>query len=310
MLNSESIALDGRILQCFCAVAEELHFGRASARLFISQPALSQQIRRLEDLVGHPLFVRTTRSVRLTPAGEAMYVHARRITAEMEVLLHAARRAALGETGSISLGLNASATCSPVVDALHSFTQAHPLVKVELREMNSNVMELALLQGALDVGVMRPADWDTDTGTELDATVVYEENLMLAVRTDHPLNLGREITVQEIAQFPLIGYFEATSPYVRRTVQAMFAEAGVVPEFVQESLLPTVLTLVEAGVGVAIVPSSLERAFQPALSFLPIAGQSHRRLELVVATLKSQKNVAVRNLIACLVSMASAPGRR
>ena len=96
MSTSELIFLDGRLLIMFCTVAEELHFGRAAARLFMTQPPLTQQIKRLESIVGVPLFVRTTRSVKLTPAGEVMYERARKITADTQLMLRQARRAARG----------------------------------------------------------------------------------------------------------------------------------------------------------------------------------------------------------------------
>src|SRR5690606_22653117 len=98
---SDIIKLDSTLLAAFCAVAEELNFARAAEQLSISQPPLSRRIRQLEDLVGTPLFIRTTRSVQLTPAGVLMYEHAKRITADMAYMLASVRELARGEGGTL-----------------------------------------------------------------------------------------------------------------------------------------------------------------------------------------------------------------
>ena len=107
-----------RHLRSFLAVAEELHFGRAAVRLHISQPPLSQQIRRLEDEVGARLFRRTNRRVQLTPAGQAFLDEARRAIASVERAVGAAQRAERGEIGELVIGYVTSATYGPLPDVI------------------------------------------------------------------------------------------------------------------------------------------------------------------------------------------------
>src|SRR5690606_554748 len=148
--------LDTRLLKCFAVVAEELHFGRAAKRLFMTQPPLSQNIRKLEAQLQVQLLVRSTRSVRLTPAGELLK---RRITAlekEMAQTIRAVRELHFGEKGRLRIALTPSAAYSTFPQCLHAFRQTYPDVTVELIEMNSSEMPDALRHGRLDMALMRP----------------------------------------------------------------------------------------------------------------------------------------------------------
>lgn len=302
MSLSELIFLDGRLLVLFCTVAEELHFGRAAARLFMTQPPLTQQIKRLEAIVGVPLFARTTRSVRLTPAGEIMYERARRITADTQLMLRQARRAARGETGALVIGITPSAASSPLVSALSHYRDAHPEVRIDLREMNTVDMEAALRMRVADVALMRPHPLDAD----IQMQVVHEEPLCVALRHDHALANQRDVALEELLDYPLVGYRQDVSPYFRNMLQGLFARAQLKPQVAQESVIPTLLTLVEAGVGPAIVPQSLSRMRTDSLRFLPLRGQTGEKAQIVLATLRGQGNPAVEGFRAALAQ----PGAR
>ncbi|KGD92431.1 LysR family transcriptional regulator [Achromobacter sp. RTa] len=296
MSKSELIFLDGRLLVLFCTVAEELHFGRAAARLFMTQPPLTQQIKRLEAIVGVPLFVRTTRSVKLTPAGEVMYERAGRITADTQLMLRQARRAARGETGSLAIGITPSAAGSPLVSALSHYRDAHPEVRLDLREMNSVDMEPALRTRVVDVALMRPLALDADIETE----VVHEEPLRVALRHDHALAKQRDVALSELLAYPLVGYRQDVSPYFRAMIQGLFKRAQLKPRVAQESVIPTLLTLVEAGVGPAIVPLSLGRIRTDSLRFLPLRGLPGEKAQVILAALRDQGNPAVEGFKAAL----------
>lgn len=281
--------LDGKLLRAFCAVAEELHFGRAAARLAMSQPPFSQLIRRFEEQVGTPLFARTTRSVRLTPAGQLMYERARRIADDTRLMLRAAREASRGEGGSLVVGLTPSAACSPLTEALHSYRLVYPGIQLDLQEMNSNAMEAALRLRSIDVALMRPMPMEAD----IHSTEVLREPMLLAMRPDHPWAGLSRVAIEQVADEPLIGYVQGVSPYFRQMLGTMFSHAGKRPRIVQESVVPTVLTLVEAGVGVAIVPWTISRARGSTLSFIPLLDRSHSEASIVVACLQDQPNPAV-----------------
>lgn len=296
MTNHDIILIDARLLAIFCAAAEELHFGRAAARLFMSQPPFSQRIKQLETLVGVALFVRTTRSVQLTAAGQVMHERARQILADTESMLRTVRQAARGEAGSLVIGLTPSAACSPLANELHHYRIAHPEVELDLLEMNSNVMGAALRQRIIDVALMRPSNLDAD----IQSTEVYEEPMVLAIRRDHPLAGLRRVKLEQIADIPLIGYVESISPYFRKMLQSMFAYIDRKPHIVQESVVPTLLTLVEAGVGAAIVPWSISRARGDSLLFLPLLDRSQAIAKMVVASLRDRPNPAVDGFIAAM----------
>jgi len=296
MTNPDTIFLDGRLLAIFCAAAEELHFGRAAARLFMSQPPFSQQIKRLEEVVGAALFVRTTRSVRLTPAGQLMYERARQIAGDTRTMLRAVRQAARGEAGSLVIGLTPSAACSPLTEALYHYRVAQPEIELDLREMNSNTMEGALRLRTIDVALMRP----TLTDADIQATEVFQEPMVLAIRRDHPWAGRKRVTVEQVASIALIGYAQGVSPYFRQMLQSMFGHVGKRPRIVQESVVPTLLALVEAGVGAAIVPWTISQARGHSLLFLPLLDGSNSVAKIVVASLRSQPNPAVEGLVAAM----------
>ncbi|WP_370681005.1 LysR family transcriptional regulator [Comamonas sp. GB3 AK4-5] len=279
MTRSDTMAVDDRQLACFLAAADELHFGRAAARMHMSQPPFSQQIRRLEASVGTALFIRTTRSVRLTPAGEVMYQHAREIAAQTQRMLRAVRQAAVGDGGTLVVGLAPTVMYSPLADALYRYRAQHPQVTLELREMNSNTMQAMLQSRSIDVALMRPMA----VCAEIACMEVFHEPMVVALRRDHPWATQRRITAEQLQQLPLLGYAQAGSPYFRQVLQNLFQALDVQPHIVQESQIPTLLTLVEIGVGAAIVPWTLSRQRTESLKFLPLQTDGVQARACIVA---------------------------
>src|SRR6478752_1064762 len=146
-----------RHLRYFVAVAEELHFGRAAARLHMAQPPLSQQIRKLEAAVGCPLLARTSRSVALTPAGEAFLLRARRVLAAAQEGVEEAARIGRGEEGHLDVGLVSSAITLGVPQRIQAFRAAHPGVHLQLHEGQTSQTVRRLLERQIDVGIVRDA---------------------------------------------------------------------------------------------------------------------------------------------------------
>ncbi|WP_454902908.1 LysR family transcriptional regulator [Variovorax gossypii] len=295
---SDIIGLDPKLLVAFIAAAEELHFGRAAARMYMSQPPFSQLIQRLENLVGAQLFERTTRSVRLTPAGHAMQDGARAVVDQLNLMLREVQRAALGEAGALCIGMAPTAACSPLAEKLYAYRRAHPQIELELREMNSNAMEAALRQRVIDVALMRPLPMDSD----IEVVEALEEPMLLAVRKDGAHGQKDSIALEEVADLSLVGYVQTVSPYFRQMLQAMFAAIKRRPRIVQESVIPTILTLVEAGVGAAVVPWSVSRARDSVLVFLPISNPGLPRARIIVAKRAgpTQDVIAVNKFVAAL----------
>lgn len=299
MTKSELMRLDGKLLHAFCVVAEELHFGRAAERLCISQPPLSKQIMRLEELLGTPLFVRTTRAVRLTPAGRIVHAFAKQVNNDLTGMLRAVEQVSHGLAGMVTIGLAPSAARSPLTIALHQFKTSHPDFGLELQEMNSLDMADALRARRIDLALMRPIAVEADIHTQ----VVYEEPLLLAVRDDHPLANVRKVTLELIARYPVIGYDTRISPYFHTHLHTLFRKANVRPQIVQDSIVPTLLSLVEIGVGVAIVPQSIAQSYNGVLRFLPL-GEQGTRVHIIAARLHHIDSRALDSCIRILRKFA------
>lgn len=287
--------LDARLLKCFAMVAEELHFGRAAERLFMTQPPLSQNIRKLEAELGVPLLMRNTRSVRLTAAGEELKRRIASLESEMAATRLAVKRVHRGEQGHLSIGLTPSAAYSAFSSCLYSFRQAYPDVLVDVSEMNSSEMPDALRRGRLDMALMRPPFADHDLLPER----VLAEPLVFAVRKDHPLTAAypEGLPLADALRHELIGYSRQNSRYFSEIMQRLARHAAVTPNIVQESMIPTVLALVEAGIAAAVVPANLGRARADTLAYLPLLECAAIEAELLLARAPDQPNVAVENFV-------------
>ncbi|PLC50639.1 LysR family transcriptional regulator [Pollutimonas subterranea] len=296
MSISEIMKLDGRVLVAFCVVAEELHFGRAAARLSISQPPLSRQIKQLEEWVGTALFLRSTRTVALTAAGVVMYQQARRICADLEYMVQTTRQVARGDAGSLSIGITPSAANSPLVESLHVFRLRHPTIELDLREMDSVNMTAALLAHELDVALMRPIV----QSDKIRSMTVYSEPIGLVSRADHVF-AEDTVTLKEIARHPLIGYEESVSPYFAEMVRGIFARENTMPNIVQKSRLPSILTLVEAGVGVAIAPASMAQARAASLTWRSISAINLPVAQVIVAVAREASNPVINSFVGSLL---------
>src|ERR1700679_2353411 len=143
--------LELRHLRYFVAVAEELHFGRAARRLHLSQPPLSQQIRKLEEILGYALFVRTSRSVTLTKAGEDFLERARRTLRNVQRDMDETRSIGRGEVGSLNIGFVGSAMLTPLLGVVRTYREANPRVNLRLYESFTAHVAEGLENGTLDV---------------------------------------------------------------------------------------------------------------------------------------------------------------
>src|SRR3954469_11296881 len=164
-----------RHLRYFVAVAEELHFGRAAQRLHIQQPPLSRQIQQLELELGFPLFERSRRRVELTPAGSALLGRARQVFDALDVAVHDARSASIGQTGRLVVGYPSSLAYSGLTELLREFRTRFPSVELMLRELPPGDQIEALKSGSLDVGFVRTSLDDP----ALVAELVRREALMV-----------------------------------------------------------------------------------------------------------------------------------
>ena len=240
-------------LRCFVAVADELHFGRAAGRLGMTQPPLSRQIQQLEHQLDVELLNRSSRSVRLTPAGRSFLIEARRILHLAEGAALSAKRISAGTDGSIALGFTASTGYSYLPRLL---TAAHAQLRnvdFVLKEMVTVDQLDALSSGRIDVGLLRPpVDHD-----ELDSFPVMRERLVCAMPLHHTLAKRRNVSIRDFDHEPTIGYSPFEARYFYDLVASVFQSAGSVPRYAHYmTQILSILALVQAGIGIALVPES------------------------------------------------------
>ena len=280
-----------RHLRYFVAVAEERHFGRAARRLRIAQPPLSRQIHALEAELGTPLFLRGSRQVDLTPAGDALLVHARRIFQEVELGTRAARRAAAGEIGRIAIGYPSSLAYTGLTDVLRAFRTRSPSVEVSLRELPPQAQIDALHDRSLDVGFIRSLVAYPSIATER----VRREALLVALPADHALASRTRIALSSLSREPFVLFPRARGASFFDYLMRLCHDAGFTPRIVQEGAQVDIISLVAAGFGVSILPASVREVQREGMVLRPIVGSPHT--ELFVAWRSDDASPVVRDFL-------------
>ena len=256
-----------RHLRYFLVLAEELHFGRAAARLGIAQPPLSQQIQRLEQLLDARLFDRTSRRVQLTDAGRAFLAEAHRVMEGIRSAIEAARRAGRGEVGELRVAFAATVMFLALPRIIREFRDRFPLVHLDLREMPTGPQLDGLRAGDIDIGFVREPLPDS----ELEVVTVMQEPLRIAVNKSHPLAARPTLAVRDLADQPFVLFPQELAPGLHAQVLALCQAAGFTPNVVEESReLYTSVSLVEAGLGVSILPASVEKLGWRGVRYRPI----------------------------------------
>jgi len=250
--RSASPVLDTRTLRYFVAVAEERHFGRAAERLLIAQPPLSQQIRRLEKSLGTKLLNRTTRSVEMTAAGEALLVRGRRILEDLRAVETDVRRMGQGLQGTLNIGFTGSATYGLMPRVVRETHRAYGGMALGVSgELLTPALVAQLLDHRVDIAVLRPPVHTVD----VEVAVVARERLVAALPAHSLLAERGALSLADLAGQPLVGYPEGSS--VSAAVAAECLHRGISLTYEQRvSETSTLLSLVAAGVGAAVVPES------------------------------------------------------
>jgi DNA-binding transcriptional LysR family regulator len=259
--------MDLRRLSQFIAVAEELHFGRAARRLHMTQPPLTQAIQLLEAELGARLFERTRRSVALTPAGEALLLHARRLLAAADDLPRLVQAAAEGFSGLLRLAFVSSIAYGPLPGWLRSFREAHPTVQLQLREATLDVQLAAFDGDDIDAGFVLHAPGAAPPG--FGAWTALCEPLVVAL-PDAP---GAPPPLPELLAQPLVIFPRDIAPSLFDAVLAFYRGHGVTPRIAQEAIqMQTIVNLVSVGMGVAWVPASLTQLQRPGVRYHQLSG--------------------------------------
>ena len=269
-----------RHLRSFAAVAEHLHFGRAAASLHLAQPALSQQIRRLEELVGYPLFQRTSRSVALTPAGEALLPRARRSLRSLVSDLAEVRSVGRGEQGSLHVGFIGSGMLAKLPAVLQRYRTRYPLVHLHLYESFTAHVLAGLRDESLDAGLLR----DSDAADGIEREPLWTEPYIAVVPIAHPLATRRAIRPAALRHEPFVFYARSAGSTAYDKPLSLCAADGFRPRVVQEaSHWLTILQLIAVGFGVSIAPACVRSIAGPGVVCLPLTAVRERSVvELAV----------------------------
>lgn len=288
----------------FVAVAEELHFGRAAERLRMTQPPLSRQIQLLEKEVGAELFDRSNRTVKLTRAGRAFLLDARRLLQQAERATLAVRRVSAGTGGVLRLGFTGASVHSGLPRVLSAARAALPDVDVELREMVTMDQVEALSEKALDLGLVRPPIARPD----LSVRAFVREGLIAAVPADHPLAAGTgPLPVGALHGVEMVMHAPVEARYFHELVTSVLHAATVVPVVTQYmTQVHSILALVNLGWGVALVPESAAGMRFDHVVYRPLGGVA-AQVELDLVWRHDNENPALARLMSELTGPEGRP---
>ena len=272
-----------RYLRYLIAVAEERSITSAAARLRVAQPALSRQLRALEDEIGSPLMERNSRGVMLTEAGLAFAEDAKRVLADVEAAVSAARARSRGTKGELNIGYAPSPTAEILPPALQALEKSSPEVIVTLHDLSGDELLAGLLKGQLHCAVM------VEPGELLPANLVFhplkQYRQCVAFAPQHPFARLRRVPLERLANEPLVVYDRRNYTEYMHTVLALLRPVTASPRIAAEcDGLTTVVAAVLACRGVAIVPEVFSRlvgnrvrlrAIHPAGAPL-VVGYAHR----------------------------------
>lgn len=244
-------------LRSFITLAEELHFGRAAQRLSIVQPALSMQIKMLEEELGVRLFERNRHSVTLTEVGAIFLPEARATLYQSAHAADVARACGRGEIGRVRLGFVSSVLPVLLPSLIRALHTRFPLIELELKDMPGPDQAAALKNGQLDFGLMRlPA-----VIPGIHTREVLQENFIVALPGDHPLAACDSVHPTALAQVPLFILARRYAPgFHDELMQALTRQGAQLENTSELGEFTTMLALVSAGLGVGLLPANAGRA--------------------------------------------------
>ena len=243
-----------RQIRSFLSIAETLHFGRTAELIHISQPALSLQIRALEEEVGVRLFERNRRKTTLTAAGFAFRDDAAAALSQLEQAIRRARLAAHGKLGLLRIGFVSTAGSEIVPDIVRQFRELNPEVEFSLRNILTAEQVQMLETGSLDIGFLR---LPIGGHSALDVVTVHREPFVLVVPSSHKLAKRKRVRLREVSGQDFVMYERTYAPGFHDRIIGMLRDAGIVPNVSQTAgEMATLISLVDAHMGIAILPAS------------------------------------------------------
>jgi len=286
-----------RHLRYFVAAAEELNFGRAAARLRVSQPPLSRQIKNLEEEIGAPLFDRSRRKLQLTPAGKSFLEQAKQILTLSDRAARLAKAVGQGKCGQLTVGFLSPLGGLFLPAGVRKFRQKFPRVEVTLTEMVPRRQVKALVEGCIDLGIM-PKD-EARFEKDLALEPVAEVGMLAALPPEHALTRLRKVPLQKLADEPLVVFKRSSAPALHDWIRDLCRANGFEPNIGRQcDQAQAMLDSVASGIGIGIVPEFFRR-YQSEVVFRPFAPHSPKT-ELCVVWRRRDHSEAVRALRAIL----------
>ena len=284
-----------RHLRYFTAVVECKGYREASRRLHIAQPSISQSVSDLEDELGLKLFSRTHRNARVTPEGEIFYADALRILQQAETAILTAKRAAEGKVGRLSIGFIGSATLSFLPDLIRRYKLEYPNVKLALHDLYPAELDKACDRGEIDIAITRTLSLERSKNRQ--SRVLLRDPLVAVVPRSRKLKLkSKKIRLADLAKERFILFHRQGAPGVFDTIVGACRSQGFSPQVENEpNSMQTILSLVEAEEGVAIVPASISNLRSNGVQFVRLVPDLH--LDLIVAWSRGETSVILRTFL-------------
>jgi DNA-binding transcriptional LysR family regulator len=297
------VFMEFRHLRYFLVLAEELHFGRAARRLHLSQPPLSLNIQQLEASVGARLFIRNSKEVRLTSAGQAFVPAARALLEQAGEAARFARDVERGVQGHLHIGFVGAMLYRGLPQMLRRFQADHPALRLVLRELNSQDQLIELAHSQLDVGFVH----STRLPVEMSHLLFASEDFVCCLPPEHPLARQPSVDLPALRDEPFVMFARSVSPDYHERILAICTDAGFQPELRHEVRhWLSVVSLVAQGMGVALVPAALQRSAIGGAVFVPLQRQTAQSQSYCIWRTRREDDAALAAFLA-MVRMAASP---
>ena len=281
-----------RQIRSFLSVAETLHFGRTAELIHLSQPALSLQIRALEEEVGVRLFERNRRKTTLTAAGLTFRDDAAGVVSQLEQAIRRARLAADGKLGLLRIGFISTAGNEIVPNLVRRFRESSPEVVFSLLNILTTDQIKMLSAGSLDIGFLR---LPIGEHPELEVVEVHREPFVVVTPLSHKLATRKRVALHELSGQDFVMYERSYAPGFHDLIFGMLRDAGVIPNVCQTAgQMPTLISLVDSGMGISILPASAVKHSGASVAACEIAGKIAMS-EIAIAVNKGNRASVVDN---------------
>ncbi|HUA43661.1 MAG TPA: LysR substrate-binding domain-containing protein [Solirubrobacteraceae bacterium] len=298
------LAVEMRHLRYFLAVAESRNFSRAAERVGIAQPALSQQIRRLEEMLGTILFIRTNRRVSLTPSGEALEREARAVLHAVQRAIDAAQSVERGEVDQLTIGYSSLVGASLLPRLVRRLRARRPGLALRLLEMSAEQQMAGLADRQLDAGLIIG---DVSSVPGVSVTPMLNERVVVAVGAAHPLASAGVDDLNTLCEHRFIAVEDPTSPAYLPFLGSIAGERLALRHVDRVSSVQAQLALVAAGLGASLVLSSQDEIYGDDIVTFELSQLPERPIQLAIH--ESTHRPALEDLIESVTAVGNVLGR-